>query len=97
MYTDCFFVISPNNQSNIRAHNTLHAGYFSSFCCRLVTFFKVIFFKKKIRENYQNVKLLGSRSRLTFPILDQTVCKSYQQTKNKHNFKLVLFVYMDLC
>ena len=38
------------------------------FCCRLLTFFKINFFKKIFQEHYlyQSVKLFGSRSEPTF-------------------------------
>ena len=31
-------------------------GNFSCFCCRLLTFYKINFFKKLFQEHYQNVK-----------------------------------------
>ena len=39
-------------------------------CCRLLTFFKIIFFKKFFHEHYQNVKQFGSRS-------EPTLCRSW--------------------
>ena len=44
----------------------LHTGYFSGFCCRLLTIFKSNLFKKIFQEHYQSVKQLGSRSGPTF-------------------------------
>ena len=37
-------------------------GNCSCFCCRLLTFFKMNFFKKFFQELYQSVKQFGSRS-----------------------------------
>ena len=37
-------------------------GNFSYFCCRLLTFFKIIFFKKFFQEHNQSIKRFGSRS-----------------------------------
>ena len=37
-------------------------GNFSYFCCRLLTFFKINFFKKFFQENSQSFKRFGSRS-----------------------------------
>ena len=37
-------------------------GNCSCFCCRLLTFFKMNFFKKFFQEHYQSVKQFGSRS-----------------------------------
>ena len=42
---------------------------FSCFCCHLLTFFKIILFKKIYQEHYQSVKWFGSRSGLTFASL----------------------------
>ena len=36
-------------------------GNFSCFCCRLLTFYKINFFKKFFQELYQNVKQFVSR------------------------------------
>ena len=49
-------------------------------CCRLLTFFKINFFK----NNFQSVKLFATRSGpmqlLSVPIWVKIVCKVYQQT-----------------
>ena len=38
--------------------DALHAGkYFVLFCCLLI-FFKIIFFKTSLQENYQSVKMV---------------------------------------
>ena len=39
---------------------------FSCSCCRLLTLFKINFFKKFFHEHYQSVKQFGSRSGPTF-------------------------------
>ena len=39
---------------------------FHCFCCRLLTLFKVNFFKTFFQEHYQSVKGFGSRAGLTF-------------------------------
>ena len=36
-------------------------GNFPCFCCRLLTFYKINFFKKFFQEHYQNVKQFVSR------------------------------------
>ena len=57
-------------------------GNFSCFCCRLLTFFKINFFKKYFQEHFHSVKLVGSRSGtdiLSVLIWVQTVGKDYQQ------------------
>ena len=36
---------------------TLLAGYFSCFCCHLLTFFKINFFKKLLKKHYQSASL----------------------------------------
>ena len=42
-------------------------GNFSCFCCRLLTFFKnIFFFKKFFQKHYQSIKPFRSRSGLTF-------------------------------
>ena len=41
-------------------------GNFSCFCCCLLTFFKINFFKKLFQEHFQSVKWFGSRSGPTF-------------------------------
>ena len=38
-------------------------GNCSCFCCCLLTFFKINFFKKLFQEHYQSVKPVGSRCR----------------------------------
>ena len=37
-------------------------GNFSCFCCRLLTFFKIILFEKFFQEHYQSDERFGSRS-----------------------------------
>ena len=41
---------------------------FSRFCCRLLTFFKITFFKKLFQEHYQSGKRIESRSGPTFSL-----------------------------
>ena len=41
-------------------------GNLSCFCCRLLTFFQINFFKIFFQEHYQSVKQFGYRSGLTF-------------------------------
>ena len=63
--------------------SSLHAGYFSCFCCRLLPFFKINFFKKLFQKHFQSVKQFRSRSGPTQCrswSRVQTVCKGYQQT-----------------
>ena len=66
-----FFQVVVNDLSLCRL------GNLSYFCCRLVTFFKVNFFKKSFQNNYQNVKQFGFC--WTVLMWVQTVCKGYQQ------------------
>ena len=57
-------------------------GNFSSFWCRLLTFFKINFFKKNFRNTIR-CQTIWSRSKtnvLWVLIWVQTVCKGYQQT-----------------
>ena len=49
-------------------------GNYSCFCCRLLTFFKMNFFKKIFQEHYQSVKQFGSRSGPMF-------CQSWSGSK----------------
>ena len=42
-----------------RVLNSLHAGYYSWFCCHHLTFFKISLFKNFFLEHYQTVKLFG--------------------------------------
>ena len=52
-------------------------GNFSlNFFCRLLTFFKINFFKKFFQEHYKSVKQFET----SVLIWVQTVCKGYQQT-----------------
>ena len=53
-------------------------GNFSCFCCRLLTFFKIFFFKKIFQEHYQSVKQFVSRSLPTF-------CRSWSGSKQFAN------------
>ena len=46
------------------------------FYCRLLTFFKINFFKILFQEHYQSVKQSGSRSGLTFCLL-KNVCPEF--------------------
>ena len=56
-------------------------GNFPCLCCRLLTVFKINFFKKFFQLNYQKAKLFGSGSRQhsVRPDLGQTVCEGNQQ------------------
>ena len=49
------------NHINPRRSFLCMLGNFSCFCCRLLTFYKINFFKKFFQEHYQNVKQLVSR------------------------------------
>ena len=51
-------------------------GNFSGFCCRLLTFFKIIFFEK---ISFRNIIRVSNGFDLDQVILVQTVCKGYQQ------------------
>ena len=46
--------------------NCCMLGNFSFFCCRLLNFFKINFFKKFFQEHHQSVNQFGSRSGPTF-------------------------------
>ena len=61
-------------------HSSLHAGYFSCFYCRLLSFFKINFFQKFFQKNYQSNVLDSDQSVL---IWVQTVCKGYRLIKKK--------------
>ena len=64
-------------------------GNFSRFYCRLLSFFKINFFKKFFQKHYQSVKLYGSRSGPIF-------CPSWFGSKlfaNVINRQLNLYVY----
>ena len=50
-------------------------GIFHAFCGRLLSFFKINFYKTFFQEHYQSVKQCGSRSRLNFSSL--TILLSY--------------------
>ena len=57
-------------------------GNFTCFCCCLLTFFKINFFKKFFLEHYQIVKQFWIQIRtdiLSVLIWVQAVCKDYQQ------------------
>ena len=41
-------------------------NFFTCFCCRLLDFLNINFFKKFFKEHYQSVKWFGSRSGPTF-------------------------------
>ena len=58
-------------------------GNFSCFCCRLLTFFKIIFFFKKSFRNTVRLSncLDPDQDRHSVVLIRvQTVCKNYQQT-----------------
>ena len=58
------------SQVSMHSHTTLwFLGNFSCFCCRLLAFFKINFFKKFFYKHYQSVKRFGSRS-------GPTMCRS---------------------
>ena len=66
--------------------NALPAGYFSCFCCRLATFFKInffsfFFFKKSFRKAIRMSNGMYS---------DQDRCKIYQQTTKTFDFLYLL-------
>ena len=52
--------------SDILVLNISLLGNFSCSCCRLLTFFKINFFKKFFEEQYQTLKRFGSRLGTTF-------------------------------
>ena len=53
--------------------NTVNSWY-PNFCCHLLTFFKINFFKKFFQERFQSVKHFGSRS-------GPTLCRSWSGSK----------------
>ena len=58
-------------------------GNFSFFCCRLLTFFKLTFFKKTILgtlSEWQTIWIQIRTDAMSVLIWVQTVCKDYQQT-----------------
>ena len=57
-------------------------GNFSCFCCRLLHFCKINFFKKIFQEHYQcqTVWIQIRTDILSVLIWAQTVCRNYQQT-----------------
>ena len=57
----------------------LHSHIKCCFCYRLLTFFKINFFKKFFQEHYQSVNQLTERTSALIWV--QTVWKGYQQTK----------------
>ena len=75
------------------------------FCCRLLTFFKINFFKRFFQEHYQNVNSLDSDQDkwsvgLSVLIWVQTVFKGYQQTTkvgiSKERVKIILKLFIEL-
>ena len=58
-------VKNSDSKSTVELNLCMH-GNFSCFCCHLLIFFKVKFFKTFFQEHYQSVKGFGSRSGLTF-------------------------------
>ena len=67
--------------------NSSHAGYFSCFCCHLVTFSKINFFKKLFQEHYQRVKPFGSS--LSVLIWVQTVCKGRDENSQPFSIRKI--------